>query len=182
MNSADKIIRSYKEIEGGFLPEELEQFWRRLEDTSEIPPEIKAHWDTLKGWMTNSLSRKSGTIEFILLFPFAEQVLKKVRQRAAHRDIHFYLEVPKGHCVSIDPRILEDVLEGLLKNAVENTPDEGMIRILLEQKDQRLLLKVQDFGIGITEENQKSIFDGLFHTQETELYTSKRPYDFNAGG
>ena len=178
----DKIIRSYKEIEGGFLPEELEQFWRRLEDTSEIPPEIKAHWDTLKGWMTKSLSRKSGTIEFILLFPFAEQVLKKVRQRAAHRDIHFYLEVPKGHCVSIDPRILEDVLEGLLKNAVENTPDEGMIRILLEQKDQRFLLKVQDFGIGITEENQKSIFDGLFHTQETELYTSKRPYDFNAGG
>jgi signal transduction histidine kinase len=178
----DKIIRSYKEIEGGFLPDELEQFWRRLEDTSEIPPEIKAHWDTLKGWMTKSLSRKSGTIEFTPLFPFAEQVLKKIKQRAAHRDIHFYLEGPKGHCVSIDPRILEDVLEGLLKNAVENTPDEGMIRILLEQKDQRLLLKVQDFGIGITEENQKSIFDGLFHTQETELYTSKRPYDFNAGG
>jgi signal transduction histidine kinase len=140
----DKIIRSYKEIEGGFLPDELEQF---------IP-----------------------------LLPFAEQVLKKIKQRAAHRDIHFYLEGPKGYCVSIDPRILGDVLEGLLKNGVENTPDEGMIRILLEQKDQRLLLKVQDFGIGITEENQKSIFDGLFHTQETELYTSKRPYEFNAGG
>ncbi|MDI7261898.1 MAG: histidine kinase, partial [Thermodesulfobacteriota bacterium] len=34
----------------------------------------------------------------------------------------------------------------------------------------------------ITEENQKFIFDGLFHTQETDLYSSKRPYDFNAGG
>jgi signal transduction histidine kinase len=178
----DKIIRSYQEIEGGFLPEELEQLWRRLEDTSEIPPEIKDHWDSLKEWMTKSLSKKSGTIEFIVLFPFAEQVLKKVRQRATHRDIHFYLEGPKGHSVLMDPRILEDVLEGLLKNAVEKTPDEGMIRILLEGKDQRLLLKVQDFGIGITEENQKSIFDGLFHTQETDLYTSKKPYDFDAGG
>jgi len=69
-----------------------------------------------------------------------------------------------------------------LKNAVENTPDEGTIRILSERKDDRILLKVQDFGIGITEENQKSIFDGLFHTQETDLYTSRKPYDFNAGG
>ncbi len=41
---------------------------------------------------------------------------------------------------------------------------------------------MRDFGIGITEENQKSIFDGLFHTQETDLYTSRKPYDFNAGG
>jgi signal transduction histidine kinase len=178
----DKIIRSYKEIEEGFLPDELDQLWRRLEDISEIPPDIKGHWDALKGWMMRSLSGRSGALESIVLFPFAERVLEKVRQRAAYRDIHFYLEGTKGHSVFMDPRILEDVFEGLLKNAVENSPDEGMIQILLEQKDQRLLLKVRDFGIGITEENQKSIFDGLFHTQETELYASKRPYDFNAGG
>jgi hypothetical protein len=41
---------------------------------------------------------------------------------------------------------------------------------------------VQDFGVGITPENQSYIFDGLFPTQETDLYSSKRPYDFNAGG
>jgi signal transduction histidine kinase len=82
----------------------------------------------------------------------------------------------------MDIRILEGILEGLLKNAIENTPDEGVIRILLERKDGTPLLKVQDFGVGITEENQRYLFDGLFHTQETDLYTSKKPYDFNAGG
>jgi signal transduction histidine kinase len=82
----------------------------------------------------------------------------------------------------MDPKILEDILQSLLKNAIENTPDEGLIRVLIEQRDGRSLLKVQDFGIGITEENQRYLFDGLFHTQETDLYTSKRPYDFNAGG
>ena len=34
----------------------------------------------------------------------------------------------------------------------------------------------------ITPENQAFIFDGFFHTQETDLYTSKKPYDFYAGG
>jgi signal transduction histidine kinase len=80
------------------------------------------------------------------------------------------------------PKILEDILESLMKNAVENTPDQGMIRISWEQKGERILLKVQDFGIGITEENQKHLFEGFFHTRDSELYTSKKPYDFNAGG
>jgi signal transduction histidine kinase len=82
----------------------------------------------------------------------------------------------------IDPKILEEILVGLLKNAVENTPDEGMIRVTLEQKAQWIQLKVQDFGIGINKENHRHLFDGLFHTLDTDLYTSKRPYDFGAGG
>jgi signal transduction histidine kinase len=126
--------------------------------------------------------KDSARAEPIALLPFAGQVLEKVRERSAHRQLRFQVGVEEGHRVFLDPAILEDVLVGLLKNAVENTPDEGTIRILSERKNGRILLKVQDFGIGITEENQKAIFDGLFHTQETDLYTSKKPFDFNAGG
>jgi signal transduction histidine kinase len=126
--------------------------------------------------------RRSACAEAIPLVPLARKMLEKARERAAHRDIRFHLEGTGDHHVFMDPEILEDILDGLLKNAVENTPDEGMIRILSERKGDRILLKVQDFGIGITEENQKSIFDGLFHTQETDLYMSRKPYDFNAGG
>ena len=31
------------------------------------------------------------------------------------------------------------------------------------------------------EEHQQYLFDGLFHTEETDLYSSRRPYDFGAG-
>ena len=67
-------------------------------------------------------------------------------------------------------------------SANENTTDEGLIRIVLEQKAQWIELKVQDFGIGITKENQRHLFDGLFHTLDPELYISKKPCDFGAGG
>lgn len=82
----------------------------------------------------------------------------------------------------MDSGILEDILIGLLKNSIENTPDEGLVRVVLEQKGQWIQLKVQDFGIGITKENQRHLFDGLFHMLDTKLYTSKKPYDFGAGG
>jgi signal transduction histidine kinase len=120
--------------------------------------------------------------EPIFLFRFIEKTLEKVKQQARHRDIQIILEGEKDISFLQVPKILEDTLGGLLRNAIENTPDGGMIRVKLEQKNQWIELKVQDFGIGITHENQRHLFDGLFHTQSMELYASKQPYDFGAGG
>jgi signal transduction histidine kinase len=166
------------------LFETLERNLNRIlaiqEETDNI---VRSYQELERGFSPDAMDRKdSARAESISLLPFAGKILEKVKERSAHREIRFRLEVAVDNHVVMDPGILENILIGLLKNAVENTPDEGTIRILSEQKNDRLLLKVQDFGIGITEENQKSIFDGLFHTQETDLYTSRKPYDFSAGG
>jgi signal transduction histidine kinase len=156
---------------------------RLLEIQQETDKIIRSHQELEDGFLYDERNRHSPiSFEPISIFPFVEQMIEKIKERASHRNLQFQIEGAKGLDVDMTPRILEDTLEGLLKNAIENTPDEGLIRILLEQKDHRLFLKVQDFGIGITEENQKYLFDGLFHTQETDLYSSKKPYDFNAGG
>jgi len=54
--------------------------------------------------------------------------------------------------VLIDPLILQNVVEGLLRNAVENTPDGGTIRLGVEQKHEEITLHVTDDGVGITEQ------------------------------
>ena len=124
----------------------------------------------------------SVSAENINLRDFTEAVLESVKRQASHRDIQFQMDGEKDLHLLMDREILEEILVGLLKNAVENTPDEGLIRIILEPKAQLLQLKVVDFGTGITQENQRHLFDGLFHTIDTELYTSRKPYDFGAGG
>jgi signal transduction histidine kinase len=43
-------------------------------------------------------------------------------------------------------------------------------------------LVVHDYGVGITADNRKRIFEGFFTTQDTMDYSSRQPYDFNAGG
>jgi len=120
--------------------------------------------------------------EAISLYPFTERILEDVRNQASHRNIEITLDRAKSLSLCMDPKILEEIIVGILKNAIENTPDEGIIRIVFEQKPDWLIFKVIDFGVGITKENQRHLFDGLFHTLDTELYTSKRPYDFGAGG
>ncbi len=120
--------------------------------------------------------------EPIDLCRFLEHLLEDVKHRTSHRDVEIKLDGAKDLSLMMDPRILEEIITGLLKNAIENTPDEGIIRVVSEEKGQWLQIKVMDFGIGITNENQKHLFNGLFHTLDTELYTSKKPYDFGAGG
>jgi signal transduction histidine kinase len=41
---------------------------------------------------------------------------------------------------------------------------------------------VQDQGVGLSQEAQRRIFDGFFTPQATLNYSSKRPFDFGAGG
>jgi signal transduction histidine kinase len=156
-------------VEGEKYFEILEKNLDRLTEIQQLTDKIIRSYQPLEG-------------EHIPLYSFAERILEKAKQRAAHRKLRFQLEGKQDLSLSMAPEVLADILGGLLKNAIENTPDEGTIRILWEKEKERLLLKVQDFGIGITEENQKQIFDGLFHTVDTELYTSKKPYDFGAGG
>jgi len=120
--------------------------------------------------------------ETIERYPFMKRLLKDGKRRAHHRALQIELDGAKDLTLRLDPNILEESLTGLLKNAIENTPDEGMIRVILEKKAKWIQVKFMDFGIGVTKENQRHLFDGLFHTQDTELYTSKKPYDFGAGG
>ena len=84
--------------------------------------------------------------------------------------------------VDMDREILKKVCGGLLKNAIENMPDEGRIDVNSRKGNDGVWVEFTDYGVGITPQNQKMIFGGFFHTQDTGFYTSKTPYEFNAGG
>ncbi len=178
----DEIFRVSREIEAGVLLDNLDRLWQRIEDLSDMPPNVLAHFNGLKSWVSQYLSGSTESFQSINLFPFVLDVLERVKQLSSLRDIRFRVEGENNLFVVIDPLILQSVVEGLLRNAVENTPDGGMIRLVVEEKNGKIALHVRDDGVGITEENQAYIFDGLFHTEETELYASKKPYDFGAGG
>jgi signal transduction histidine kinase len=178
----DEILRSHEPRHDYSLHQELETLLEQLEEAAELPRELKVHCAALKAWMERHVPSGPAPLRTIPVFPLLQRAVGKVRRRASHRDLDIQIDGERDLFVRGDSEVLEEVIEGLLRNAVENTPDEGRIRLLLESTDERGLLKVRDFGIGITSENRKYIFDGLFPTQEIEQYTSGRPYDFNAGG
>jgi len=178
----DEIFRISQELEAGVLLDNLDMLWQRIKDLSDMPQDVRSHLDALKAWLSQSLSGSAESFQSINLFTFVLDTLERVKKLSNHRNIRFQVHGKNDLFVFIDPLILQNVVGGLLKNAVENTPEGGTIRLVVEQRHGKIILHIMDYGVGITEENQAYIFDGLFHTKETELYASKKPYDFGAGG
>ncbi len=121
-------------------------------------------------------------IEQVALTPFLSDVYERSVVSMGQRELNITLDLEEDLSVYMDRNVLDKVFSGLLRNAIENTPDEGTIKISAKKEDDEIRVSFHDFGVGITPDNQQLIFGGFFHTQKTELYSSKRACEFNAGG
>ena len=111
-----------------------------------------------------------------------EENLGRLRKAASHRSVLLISDLSPVKTDAVDPRTFVIILESLVKNAVENTPDEGTITVSLKDMPSGVRLQVKDEGVGIPLADQRFIFEGFHHTQATDEYSSKDPFDFNAGG
>ncbi len=120
--------------------------------------------------------------EKIRLDQFVKEKVQALRPRFAHRKCSVKTRISGEHLIWIPPDVLGKILEGLVRNAVENTPDGGQILVSVKKGKNGPELLVKDTGIGISEENQRLIFENYFTAYETMQYSSRNPYDFGAGG
>jgi PAS domain S-box-containing protein len=125
---------------------------------------------------------KQAVSERIDLDRTVEERLEALKPHFAHREILITTTIEPVPPVFLPPDVLEKVIDGLVRNAVENTPDEGKIEVDVRKKGEGAELVVRDYGVGIPEDAQRRIFEGFFTTRDTMAYSSKRPFDFNAGG
>ena len=120
--------------------------------------------------------------EEIILDEYVKERLEYSKPLFSHRQVEIIRNLVPTPPIYMPSDPLQKVIDGLIKNAVENTPDEGKIEITVRKKGKGSELVVHDYGVGIIEEAQRRIFEGFFTTQDAMLYSSKRSYDFNAGG
>jgi len=126
-------------------------------------------------------SRESEPAE-IDLGDFVIEKIEEIKPLYSHRRVDLNTSIEPTPPIWMPPDPLEKIVKGLVKNAIENTPDEGKIEVGVRGRGKAVELRVRDLGVGIVPEHQKHIFEGFFPTQDTMLYSSKKAFDFNAGG
>ncbi len=122
---------------------------------------------------------KSAVLE---LGPFVKDKIKALRPRFAHRKCRLRTYAVETAPIYIPPDVLGKVVEGLVRNAVENTPDGGKISVKVRKGEIGPEMEIKDSGIGISEENLRLIFENYFTSYDTMQYSTRQPYDFKAGG
>jgi len=120
--------------------------------------------------------------ENILLNLFLSDAIESVKIKSGHRHIEIIPHLGRVPPIFLPAAVLEKIVFGLIKNAIENTPDGGKIEVNVQIIGESVELVVRDYGVGIIGDDQHRIFEGFWITQETMDYSSKREFDFNAGG
>lgn len=122
------------------------------------------------------------TSQIVSLDDHVKHLIEKLKTEFSHRGCRIQTRVEPVSGILIPPEVLDTIITGLVKNAVENTPDKGLIRVSVREDEKGPVFEVKDFGTGITKEKQLLIFNSFFTTGDSMGYSSKRPYDFGAGG
>ena len=94
----------------------------------------------------------------------ARQVTEKYSTRAKDKDIKLRF-MPQSNLspASGDAKSLERALMGLVDNAIKFSPTGGNVEVRTKQESGKVLVIVEDHGIGIARENQPRIFDRFYH-------------------
>lgn len=139
--------------------------------------------DAVKSMIDEKFGPRSMVYSTIEFESYLKQWLDSFADLLSERKLDIRMEIDSGLPeLDLPEELIQKMLTGLFKNAVENTPDNGQIGISAIKEENGILLIIQDFGVGIEKEFQEQIFEGFFTTQDMLLYSTKTPFSFNAGG
>lgn len=112
-------------------------------------------------------------VESVDLAKVVNEVKDIVRGIAAERHIRLGIEIdPAIERVSVDQRMLKQVLYNYLSNALKFTPDGGRVTLRIKPtEDQTFRIEVEDTGIGIKPEDLSRLF---VEFQQLDQGTAKR--------
>ncbi len=98
--------------------------------------------------------------ELIHLEQYVKSVLRQFEYKASEKNIELKLNiVPQDASVEIDKDRFSRVLENLITNALKFTNDSGKVALEAYEKEDKVLIKIEDNGIGIPEQLKEYIFD-----------------------
>jgi len=94
--------------------------------------------------------------------PFVEDVLQDMALLARENQQHFFFEHEGAGMVSLDKKLLKNILFNLCSNALKFSREGGSIFVRTVVSPGEVKILVKDEGIGISEEDQRHLFERFF--------------------
>lgn len=105
------------------------------------------------------------------LIPFIRHIMENFYGVANQQEIEFLLDSePTALYLWADPDKLEKILFNLLSNAFKYTLKGKQIKVSVTENDSEIQISVQDQGVGISENKQKSLFVRFENLADTHLF------------
>ncbi len=99
----------------------------------------------------------------------AQDVVQKFQLQAQRRGVDLAMEYDgEPPMVLAEIGLIERVLENLIENALEHTPQGGRVRVSLRKDAARALVSISDSGCGISETDLPRVFDRFYRAHHED--------------
>lgn len=96
-----------------------------------------------------------------------DEVADRFSVQTQNRNIRIHIQAETGvRFAWLDRDQIDQVLDNLVSNAVKYTPDGGTVRIVARRIDDKLMLSVEDSGIGIPKKDLERIFERFYRVDK----------------
>ncbi|MFF5994535.1 HAMP domain-containing sensor histidine kinase [Lysinibacillus sp. KU-BSD001] len=103
------------------------------------------------------------------MISFVQQVLADISSDLRAQKHHFELQTEMNElAIKFDPQLLKRALQNIYMNAVIHNEAPVMITTIVEKKQDKLTISIQDNGIGMTEKTQQNLFNRYYRGTTTE--------------
>lgn len=182
-NQVAAIVQDREITDDGVKRRIFEYLQDLIDLTSEEKPAMKDALEAVKSRTEGIFQQEdpfdSGNASLSVILSDLEA---KVMETVTRRKLDVKVMQPDPVILTVPSTVVSSVLEGLIRNAIENTPDHGRIEVRGERLHDAYVVTVADFGVGIPDTEKPNLFEGFYPVREMNLYRSANPYDFNAGG
>ena len=107
---------------------------------------------------------------------FLKEIYLSFYEYASGHSITYNFTAPEGRVLcSFDPKQMQKVFYNLLSNAFKYTKPNATIEMILENKENEVIIKVIDNGIGISKDDIDKIFDRFYQAENGISNITKTP-------
>ena len=129
--------------------------------------------DVLHASRLTTQSKIGLTITELQLHDLVNATAESVTARHGFDIDRVELEVNKDLRITSDPAALGIVLKNLIDNAIKYSPTDTTVLVSARRDNGKIVVEVQDQGIGIASEHQKSIFSRFYRVQSEDVRARK---------
>ena len=104
----------------------------------------------------------------VSLTEFIEEYLHFEAPRIFHARKYNYLNEALYAQINIDRKLMKQVLQNALSNAVKYSPADTVVDIKIEEEKGKVSIIVTDYGIGIPEKDLPFVFESFFRASNAE--------------
>lgn len=140
--------------------------------TDNMGEQVHRLTNLINGLLNSSKIRALGFNYSNGIFDINELITETIEGVQKTSDTHRIIQQGKiVSCVRGDKDRIAQVLVNLLINAIRYSPNANKVIVRTQVKDNKVIISVEDFGIGISKVNQKKVFERFFRLNNSNSET-----------